>query len=467
MALINKHDTDGTKGVLAKGEFGFDDHVAGGDSGRVYIGTGTENIPLARLDEVSIGSASFTDELKALLEMKKVKNVTTDPLNDVLVIAYTDNTTSNLNLNDVITDVYVSGASLNATTNVLTLANANGGASVVVNLSDFVNSAELNTAMATKADASHTHSGYVSTESDPVFMASQARNITAGHIAVLNNTSGTNTGDQTSVSGNAGTATKLATARTINGVSFDGSADITISAVDPIARIASSEKGAANGVATLGSDSKIPTTQLPSYVDDVLEFANLAAFPINGESGKIYVAIDTNKSYRWSGSVYVYITSGSVDSVSGKTGVVTLEKADVGLGNVDNTSDVNKPISTATQSALDTKATSVKPVLMGLIEVKVAMSTNNINMYSGNLFTKTISANTTFTISNPSASGNANSFILELTNAGAYAVTWFSGVKWSGGIAPTLTASGVDILGFYSHDGGVTWRGTVISKDSK
>jgi hypothetical protein len=47
---------------------------------------------------------------------------------------------------------------------------------------------------------------------------------------------------------------------------------------------------------------------LPSYVDDVLEYANLASFPATGESGKIYVALDTNKTYRWSGSAYVEIS---------------------------------------------------------------------------------------------------------------------------------------------------------------
>jgi hypothetical protein len=59
-------------------------------------------------------------------------------------------------------------------------------------------------------------------------------------------------------------------------------------------------------------DGKVPADQLPSYVDDVLEYANLAGFPEEGETGKIYVAIDTNKSYRWSGSAYVEITSGGV-----------------------------------------------------------------------------------------------------------------------------------------------------------
>ena len=165
--------------------------------------------------------------------------------------------------------------------------------------------------------------------------------------------------------GNAATATKLATARTINGVSFDGSDNITINAVDSTSRIASSEKGVANGVATLGSDGKIFSSQLPSYVDDVLEYTNLAAFPTTGEAGKIYIALDTNKTYRWSGSVYVYITSGAVDSVAGKTGVVILAKADVGLNNVDNTSDLNKPISTTQQSALDLKANLASPALTG------------------------------------------------------------------------------------------------------
>jgi hypothetical protein len=67
------------------------------------------------------------------------------------------------------------------------------------------------------------------------------------------------------------------------------------------------------------------------------------------QTGKIYVALDTIKSYRWSGSTFIYITSGAVDSVAGKTGVVTLVKGDVGLGNVDNTSDSIKSVASATK----------------------------------------------------------------------------------------------------------------------
>lgn len=90
--------------------------------------------------------------------------------------------------------------------------------------------------------------------------------------------------------------------------------------------------------------------------EEVIEAANLAGFPATGETGKLYVAIDTGLAYRWTGSVYVEISAAPVTSVAGKTGVVTLAKGDVGLGNVDNTSDANKPVSTATQTALNGKA---------------------------------------------------------------------------------------------------------------
>jgi hypothetical protein len=63
-------------------------------------------------------------------------------------------------------------------------------------------------------------------------------------------------------------------------------------------------------------EGKIPSANLPSYVDDALEFDNLAAFPVTGERSKIYLAIDTNLIYRWTGSTYVLIGDGtSVDVI--------------------------------------------------------------------------------------------------------------------------------------------------------
>jgi len=73
--------------------------------------------------------------------------------------------------------------------------------------------------------------------------------------------------------------------------------------------VLASEKGAANGVATLDDNGLVPSSQLPSYVDDVIEAANFAALPAEGEGGKIYVTLDDNKTYRWSGSAYVEISA--------------------------------------------------------------------------------------------------------------------------------------------------------------
>lgn len=75
------------------------------------------------------------------------------------------------------------------------------------------------------------------------------------------------------------------------------------------AQVKRSEMGVANGVATLGADGKVPSVQLPSYVDDVLEFENKTAFPATGETGKIYVAKDKNLTYRWGGTAYVEISA--------------------------------------------------------------------------------------------------------------------------------------------------------------
>jgi hypothetical protein len=271
-----------------------------------------------------------------------------------------------------------------------------------------------------------------------------------------------------------------------------------------------------------------------------------------------------------------YITSAGapVQSVAGKTGVVTLVKGDVGLGNVDNTSDLNKPISTATQTALDLKAPLASPALTGVPTAPTAtVGTNttqlattafvvaevaagggggavdsvngqtgtvvldpddlddsattnkfataaelgligtatqpgdnistltndsgyitddaantftqlqafnagvdvdgpykqtveavaalDIDCSTGNYFTKTISGDSTFTVSNVPAS-RAYSFTLELTHTSGV-VTWFSGVEWPGGAAPTLTTGKTHLFVFVTDDGGTRWRGAALA----
>lgn len=523
-----------------------------------------------------------------------------------------------------------------------------------------------------------------------------------------------------SITGNAATATKLATSRNIAGIAFDGSTSIsipfanlsskptTLSGFGITDAVSSSLLGAVNGVATLDSSGTVPASQLPSYVDDVLEFATLAAFPATGEQGKIYVALNTNKTYRWGGSTYIVITAspGSTDEVAegstnlyftnarvraaisatqnlsynSTTGVFTgpdlsgyltsataattyqaksndltaiaglagtsglLKKTAAGTWSLDTSSyltgitsaqvttalgftpyDSTNPssfinqagarsaisvsgslaynsatgvISYTAPSALSaftndtgfltstTAANTYLPLAGGnltgnlglagspaswasngtldlsnnlaisgyvsgvvwnvyynsgwkyksnglgtaylfgsdegghhswytvanntggsgtaatlnrvmrmtsagnllintstddgvnklqvnggflaksLRETKVTMSANDIDLSAGNAFTKTITAATTLTVSNVPTTGTFIAFILDLTNGGAFTVTWWSGIKWESGTVPTLTASGRDSLGFYTYDGGTTWTG-LIKKDVK
>ena len=74
-------------------------------------------------------------------------------------------------------------------------------------------------------------------------------------------------------------------------------------------------------------DGKIPADELPSYVDDVVEYPSKSQFPSSGESGKIYVALDTGYTYRWSGSTYVQIGGGSTYQVFGNWPTSSTTKA--------------------------------------------------------------------------------------------------------------------------------------------
>ena len=73
-------------------------------------------------------------------------------------------------------------------------------------------------------------------------------------------------------------------------------------------KIESSEKGVANGIATLDDQGKVNTSQLPSYVSAVQEYPSLGDFPASGEGDIIYIAIDTGYVYRWTGSTYVQLS---------------------------------------------------------------------------------------------------------------------------------------------------------------
>lgn len=130
---------------------------------------------------------------------------------------------------------------------------------------------------------------------------------------------------------------------------YDGNSLVDSSVAKLPNYIKASEKGASNGVATLGSDGRVPSSQLPAYVDDVLEYNNRDSFPPTGESGKIYIAKDTNKTYRWSGSVYVVIS----DTLALGETAGTAYEGSKGKQNADNIANLTTRV-----GSVETKATN-------------------------------------------------------------------------------------------------------------
>ena len=94
--------------------------------------------------------------------------------------------------------------------------------------------------------------------------------------------------------------------------------------------------------------------------------------------------------------------------------------------------------------------------------------TQDIDLTLGNSITATVDTSTnTFTFSNPTASTNFCAFILFLTNGGSQTVNWPGTVDWAGGTVPTLTTAGIDVLTFFTVNGGSLWHGVLVSGDSK
>lgn len=130
-------------------------------------------------------------------------------------------------------------------------------------------------------------------------------------------------------------------------------------------RIPTTARGAALGVASLGADGRIPESELPAIaITDTFTVASQAAMlALTAERGDIAIRTDLNKTFALAAEpastlanwLELRTPTDAVLSVAGKTGAVTLVKGDVGLGNVDNTSDAAKPVSTAQQEALNLK----------------------------------------------------------------------------------------------------------------
>lgn len=155
-------------------------------------------------------------------------------------------------------------------------------------------------------------------------------------------------------------------------------------------KISSSEKGTANGVATLDGTGKLTASQMPTYTVGGLAYQGV--WDANTNNPTIPAATTGNKGWYYKVSVAGATTvdtisdwkvgdwivsngatwdkvdnTDSVSSVAGRTGAVVLTKSDVGLSNVDNTADSAKPVSTAQQTALNAKADLASPTFTGTV----------------------------------------------------------------------------------------------------
>jgi hypothetical protein len=194
-------------------------------------------------------------------------------------------------------------------------------------------------------------------------------------------------------------------------------------------------------------------------------------------TGSKSLTIQTGKSIAVGASVIIAYTttpanrmSGVVTAYDSGTGALTVTADATGGSGTYTAWTVSLGSVGADLSVYATKTgteTLTNKTITGTKETKVAIGASDIDLALGNYFTRTISGTTTLTVSNVPATGTVGAFVLELTNGGSATVNWFSGCKWAGGTAPTLTSSGVDLIAFYTHDGGTTWRANVIAKDSK
>ena len=214
----------------------------------------------------------------------------------------------------------------------------------------------------------------------------------------------------------------------INGVTLIGNkttSDLGITA-SGVGAIPSTDKGANGGVAELDSNGKVPSSQLPSYVDDVLSYSSQSAFPATGETGKIYIAEDTNKTYRWSGSAYAEISAslalGETSSTAyrgdrGKTAYDhsqttgnphSTTASDVGLGNVPN-------VSTNDQEPTFTEATTRNNIASG---EKLSVIFGKIQKFFNDLKTVAFSGSYTDLTNTPTIPTSASGISYDNTDSG-------------------------------------------------
>lgn len=194
-----------------------------------------------------------------------------------------------------------------------------------------------------------------------------------------------------------------------------------------------------------------------------VSYAGLASPTFTGTPAAPTASVDTNTT-QLATTAFVLGQAGSANPVMNGTVSVGTSTRFARQDHVHPSDTTRAPLASPTFTG--TVTTGTADLLGSVRQNVVAVAASDIDCSAGNVFTKTASGALTWTFSNVPAS-RAFTVILELTNGGTGTQTWPAAVKWPSGTAPTLTASGVDILGFITDDGGTNWRGVMLMKDSK
>jgi hypothetical protein len=219
----------------------------------------------------------------------------------------------------------------------------------------------------------------------------------------------------------------------------------------------------ANGLARLDGSGLIPASLLPSYVDDVLEYANLAAFPDPGEVGKIYVDLSNNKTYRWSGSTYIEVSPspGSTDSLPegsvnlyftnararAAVSASGLLSYDPNTGVFGYTLGANVLTTDGTQSVSNKTFVNYKETVFTVTHA----ANVSLNPANGPIQVWNMTTNSTVLFS---AFQDGQTMTLMVDDGLSNTITWPT-VSWINGSAPTLEPTGYTVLEFWRVAGTV------------
>jgi len=287
------------------------------------------------------------------------------------------------------------------------------------------------------------------------------------HVSRTAGNGAAGTTDTYTVWGDAGATINLGTFSVYNGANGAGAGDMTIAVYDPTGKSADAfsmtnmAEGATNKILTAAERTDIannkvhaasahaPANATANATDAALRDTDTHT---DGATNGVYTLAERTKL----AGVAIKADVSPVFSVAGKTGAVTLVKADVGLGSVDNTADTAKPVSTAQQTALDAKAglATVNAFTAAQRAAPVALAdaaTVAMDASLSNFYTLTLAGNRTLGAPTNMVAGQAGSIRIAQDATGSRTLSFNAVWKFPSGTAPTLTttASAIDRLDYY------------------